>query len=174
MAFATPTDLVARVDVRWLGLLVKDDGTLATQAEVLASTRVAAALESAAGFILAYALQGGRYTRAMLDALTGYSLALLKQLNCDLAAAIIAESRQVPLAEVEKSVPGYGRTMAFLEQLQLGNVIFDVDAAVDAGSPKLARNNPGYLVPNMTRYFGDVWQTERQNNRELPPPYPLD
>lgn len=172
MAFASAQDLIDRVDVRWLGLLVLDDGTRATEAQVLASDRVAAALEDAAGFILSYALQGGRYTSAMLDALTGASAALLVRLNVDLAAALLAEARQVPLADIEKTIPGYGRTMKFLEQLQLGNVIFDVEEAKNAGTPKIARNTPGYTIFNMSRYFGDVWRTEEQANRTLPAPYP--
>lgn len=170
MAFATAQDMLDRVDSRWLRGFVLDDGTLATEAEFLASGRVAAALEDAAGIIVAHTLQGGRYTTDQLEALTGPSLGLLVRMNVDLAAALLAETRQVPLKDVEETIPGYGRAMALLSQLQLGNVVFNVEEAIDAGSPKLARNTAGYLVQNMPRYFGDVMTTERQANRELPPP----
>lgn len=127
-------------------------------------------LEDAAGMILAYALQGGRYTEDDLANLTGASLSLLIRLNVDLASAMLAEARQVPVEDVEKTIPGYGRTLKFLEQLQLGNVIFNVTAAIEAGSPKLAYNTAGYMVPNMERYFGDVNFTEKQNDRDIPAP----
>jgi phage gp36-like protein len=170
MAFATAQDMLDRIDSRWLCDLILDDGTAGTEAEFLASTRVAAVLDDAAGIILAYALQGGRYTEDDLDDLTGASLSLLVRLNVDLASALLAEARQVPVEDVEKTIPGYGRTLKFLEQLQLGNVIFNVQAAIDAGSPKLAYNVAGYMIPTMERYFGDVNFTDKQANRDLPAP----
>ena len=170
MAYATAQQMLDRIDSRWLCQLILDDGTEGTTVDFLASTRVEAALEDAAGMILAYALQGGRYTTDDLDDLTGPSLGLLVRLNVDLAAALLAEARQVPLADIERTIPGYGRSMKFLEQLQLGNVIFNVELVIEAGSPKLARNQAGYITCNAIRYFGDVVVTEAQNNREIPAP----
>jgi hypothetical protein len=172
MAFATAQDMLDRIDNRWLFKLVLDTGIIATEAQFLASPRTAACLSDGAGIIVAHTLQGGRYVTADLLALTGDSLGLLIRMNVDLAAALYGESRQVPLKDIEQTVPGYGRAMALLQQLQLGNVVFDVQTAIDAGSPKLARNKAGYLVDNMGRYFGDVWETEAQANRQLPAPEP--
>lgn len=172
MAFATAQDMLDRIDNRWLCKLILDDQTAATTSQFLASARTAAALEDSAGIIVAHTLQGGRYATADLEALTGPSLGLLIRMNVDLAAALLAEARQVPLQDVEKTIPGYGRTLQLLSQLQLGNIVFDIQTAIDAGSPKLARNKAGYLVDNMGRYFGDVWESEAQNNRQLPAPEP--
>lgn len=170
MAFATPEDVVTRIDVRWLGDLVLDNNTRATEAQVLASTRLQAALDDAAGIILAYALQGERYSRDDLNNLTDEGLSLLIRLNVDVAASLLAEGRQVPQADIEKTIPGYGRSMGLLQQLQLGNVIFEVATAGRAGIPEIARNTQGTnILCNMRRLFGDVQRTEDQNDGLYPP-----
>lgn len=170
MAFATPEDVVTRIDVRWLGDLVLDNNTRATEAQVLASTRLQAALDDAAGIILAYALQGERYSRDDLNNLTDEGLSLLIRLNVDVAASLLAEGRQVPQADIEKTIPGYGRSMGLLQQLQLGNVIFEVAEAARAGIPDIARNTQGTnIICNMRRLFGDVQRTELQNDDQYPP-----
>lgn len=170
MAFAAPADMIARIDPRWLGDLIKDDNTRATEAEILASARVTVALDDAAGIILAYALQGERYSRADLASLADEGLSLLVRLNVDLAAALLAERRQVPSQDIEKTIPGYGRSMAMLQQLQLGNVIFEVAEAGRAGIPDLAYRNEGSnIICNARRLFGNVERGERQNNGEYPP-----
>lgn len=170
MAFATPADVVTRIDVRWLGDLVLDNNTRATEAQVLASTRLQAALDDAAGIILAYALQGERYSREDLASLTDEGLSLLIRLNVDVAASLLAEGRQVPQADIEKTIPGYGRSMGLLQQLQLGNVIFEVAAAGRAGIPEIARSTQGTnVLCNMRRLFGDVQRTEDQNDGLYPP-----
>ena len=165
MAFATPADMRARVDFRWLRQLVLDDGTNASEATFDASDRVEAALEDGAGMILAYALQGQRYTAEDLDGLTGSGLGLLVRMNVDLAATLLAEVRQIPSEDIAKTIPGYGRTMQFLTQLQLGNVIFDVAKAARAGVPELAYNTQGTNVAcHLARLVGDVSWTDQQNN----------
>jgi phage gp36-like protein len=169
MAFATPQQMLDRVDARWLCQLVKDDGTAATTAEFLASQRAEDALNDAAGLILSHCLQGGRYTEDDLDALTGRGLGLLVRMNVDLAAAFLAEARQVPLEDVERTVPGYGRAMQLLQQLQLGNIIWPVTKAANAGVPHLAYNTGGTNVTcHLARLVGDVRFTDRQNNNEFP------
>lgn len=170
MAFATAQNVVDRIDVRWLGDLIFDDNTRGTEAQVLASTRLAACLEDAAGIILAYALQGERYSREDLASLTDEGLALLIRLNVDMAATLLAEGRQVPQADIEKTIPGYGRSMAMLQQLQLGNVIFEVATAGRAGVPNLAYQSRGSNITcNVRRLFGDVGRTEDQNDGIYPP-----
>lgn len=170
MAFATAQDVVDRIDVRWLGDLILDDNTRGTEAQVLGSTRLAACLEDAAGIILAYALQGQRYSRTDLASLTDEGLALLVRLNVDMAATLLAEGRQVPQADIEKTIPGYGRSMGLLQQLQLGNVIFEVAAAARAGIPDIAYQTRGSNIAcNARRLFGNVEQTEKQNNGVYPP-----
>jgi len=170
VAFATPQQVIDRIDVRWLGDLVTDDNTRATAAQVLASSRLEACLDDAAGLILAYALQGQRYSRDDLDGLTAEGLSLLVRMNVDLAAAMLAEGRQVPLADIEKTIPGYGRTMGLLQQLQLGNVIFEVATAGRAGIPDIAYQREGTnIICNMRPLFGDVSQTEAQNDGQYPP-----
>lgn len=174
MAFATPDDVVTRVDYRWLALFVLDEDAPASLQDVLDSTRLAAALEDAAGLILMYTRQGGRYTLANLTDLTGPSASLLVRMNVDLAATLLAEARQVPSADIEKTIPGYGRTMSLLQQLSLGNVIFDVPAVADAGVPHLAYRGrhalgrSSNIICHLSRLVGDVAKTEAQNDGQFP------
>lgn len=169
MAFATAQDMLDRIDNRWLQQLILDDGNEGTSAQFLASDRVAAALEDAAGLILAYCLQGGRYTEDDLLALTGSSLGLLVRMNVDLAAAYLGEARQIPLDDLQRTVPGYGRTMQLLQELQRGNIIFAVQKAADAGVPSLAyRTDGSNVICHLNRLVGDVQFTEKQNNGVYP------
>lgn len=165
----------SRVDFRWLAQLVKDDGTDATTSEFDASQRVLDALEDASGIILGYALQGKRYSLEDLQTLADADLAaagrgLLIRMNVDLAAALLAEARQIPNEDIAKTIPGYGRTMQFLQQLQLGNVIFENTAAARAGVPELAYTGGGSnVICHLSRLVGDVAFTEKQNNGVYPP-----
>ncbi len=155
MPYATAQDMIDQIDKRWLFQLVYDNNLPATEAQFLASTRVATALSSAAGRILASALQGRRYTKAILDELTGDGLALLVWLNVQLAAGHLATARQIPAKDMAETLPAYGEALAFLQQLQLGNVIFDVDENATAGLPTTQPFCSPILV-GARRYFGNV------------------
>jgi phage gp36-like protein len=155
MPYATAQDMIDQIDNRWLFQLVLDNNIPATEAQFLASVRVEAALSSAAGRILASALQGKRYTKAVLDGLTGDGLALLVWLNVQLAAGHLASARQIPAKEMAETLPTYGEAQAFLQQLQLGNVIFDVDANALAGIPYTQPFCSPVLV-GARRMFGNV------------------
>ena len=155
MAFATAQDMLDRIDSRWLCQLVYDNNPVATEAQFLASTRVADCLADASGMILAYALQGKRYSVEDLEGLTGDGAKFLVKLTVDIAAAFLAEARQLPAEDIARAVPGYGRAMKILEQLQLGNIIFQVDAAGEAGVPHI-QPACGTTVWNARRIFGDI------------------
>jgi phage gp36-like protein len=155
VAFATAQEMLDRIDSRWLCQLVFDDNTVATEEEFLASTRVADCLDDASGMVLAYALQGKRYSVADLEGLTGVGQKLLVKITVDIAAAFLAEARQLPAEDIARAVPGYGRAMQFLEQLQLGNIVFHVEDNMQAGLPS-TQIQCSTLVSSASRLFGDV------------------
>jgi len=162
MPWATPQNMLDRVDNRWLCRFVKDDGTMATPLEFQASQRVSCCLTDAGGVILAYTLPARRYTKDDLNALTGDSLSLLVRMNADLASAFLAQSRQVPQEEIARTVPGYGLALKLLEMLNDGTLIFDKDAAAFAGLPTNQSYCASTVVTYARRYFGDAADTCRQ------------
>lgn len=157
MPYATAQDMLDRIDSRWLRQLVYDNNTVATEEQFLASARVAAMLSDAAGKILASARQGERYSKADLDGLTGDGLSFLVALNVYLAAGGLACVRQIPADKIAETLPQYGEALATLQQLQLGNVIFDIDLAADAGLPHTQRYARSPVVCAATPLFGDVY-----------------
>jgi hypothetical protein len=149
--------MLDRIDSRWLRQLVYDNNTVATEEQFLASGRVAALLSDAAGKILASALQGQRYLRSDLDGLTGDGLNYLIALNVYLAAGGLACVRQIPADKIAETLPQYGEALATLQQLQLGNVIFDVAASADAGLPHTQRFARSTIVCGALPLFGNVY-----------------
>lgn len=136
MSFATPDDLIARKDVRIVGDLAGDQGRRLSESEILSNESVQAALDSAAGEILAALLQGERYSRDDLDDLSDESRAHLIKINCDVAFWQLWQRR-----------PSYdddpGRDAArkdareHLEMLRTGKHVFDVAGAKEAGQPAI-------------------------------------
>lgn len=167
MPYATAQDMLDRIDSRWLCQLVNDDNTPATTLQFIASTRVAAALSDAAGKILASALQGKRYTKDSLLTLQDDGLSLLVWLNVQLAAGNLANARQIPVKDMADTLPAYGEALAFLQQLQMGNVIFDinpdtVNPNAQAGLPATQRQS-SVIVRQARPYFGDLGECWPRN-----------
>ena len=162
-AFATPTQLIARYDYRLIGQLISDTGVAEDQAAVLANSITTQMLTDASGFIISYALKGGRYSEADLLALTGNAQSFLQRLTCDLAIYFFVLRRGLPVEKYPQVVEALGQ----LEALAAGLIIFPVQAVIDAGvaqSPPItvqtiAENN--FLV-NSVRYFPTPRYTQQQ------------
>lgn len=157
-AFATPAELAQFRDYRIMAQWIKDDDTIATYAEFLASPVVQQALLAATGEIETAASVGGRYRRDDLAALTGAALVKLKQLCCDLAFAVLARRR---LATVKsEDLSGVEEAYDLLDKLKNGERIFPLQETQDAGLGTdvniLINQNPNN--PPITwvarRYFG--------------------
>lgn len=134
-SYATPADLVARFDVRVIGDLSADDGKRLHPSEVTTNANVLTALSDASGEIDAALLQGRRYSKADLEALTGESLSYLKRVCCQVAYWFLWERRT--WLEDDRYDQAKDRGRKALERLRRGEHIFDVDAAKDAGLPEI-------------------------------------
>lgn len=137
-AFATAADMVKRCDVRELGDLVADNGVRVGLAELLTSTNLQAALDDAAGEIIAALMQGRRYSRDDLDNLTGDSKQYLIRLNCQLARAYLWERRKWASDDfADRYEDAIASPKKKLEQLRRGEHVLDLDAPKDAGLPSI-------------------------------------
>jgi phage gp36-like protein len=140
-AYATPSQLIDRYDVRTIGQLVSDNGIQVSRQDLEANTKVLAALADASGEIEASVLQAKRYTTADLAGLTGNSANHLTRITCVIAFGFLWERR--PYAD-DDDENGRGkaekRARLALESLRKGQTIFDVDEVKEAGLP--AVNEP--------------------------------
>jgi phage gp36-like protein len=157
MAYATPDDLMNRVDVRRLGDLASDNDVRLGPAQLRTSRRLLECLDDASGMVDAGCLAGRRYLPEDLTTLTGTAYKLLVRVVCDLAYGLLAQARGLDPNEVEGVAPSYRRGMAYLDQLQKGEWIFgSVTKAADAGLPHIKTiQNPQNLLSNqMDRVLG--------------------
>lgn len=151
MSYAEYTDLETRYDAREIKQLSSDTETPSASSN---NAVVLAALEDASGDIDAALLKGGRYTVAQLAALTGNSLAKLKRMCCELAMVYLMERRpELTTEQVERHAAIRKR---HLDPLRLGEDVFSIDAAIDAG--KMSHDGPtsvevSYL--NLTRSYSE-------------------
>lgn len=140
MSFATPSQLQARFDVRSIGDLLADDGTTVSQASQLTDANLQAALDDAAGEIVAACISNQHYTTANLTALAALdvstypSAALLIRLNCALAIPHLFGRRLYNQDEIEKRIPAIKWANETLEMLKNGQRVFELPTAnVSAG-----------------------------------------
>lgn len=134
MSYATPEDFLTRYDARIFGDVVRDDGSQATPAELLADLNLQAALDDASGDIEAACLVGERYTPDDLAALTGNSLYHLKRICCDIAVAYLLRRRPSDNAEADDARMELAEK--HLNKLRTGeNVFWRGDDVDQAGAP---------------------------------------
>lgn len=158
-AYASVTDLITRHDKRTIGELMKDDDEVPTDAEILASTTLAAVLEDASGQVESAMLCGKRYLPADLAALTGNSLGLLKKIVCTIALAELYDRR--PGYHLEHATAYSQRAKEYLEDLRTGKNLFNMsdekpaDAAVISteGPTAVEYTNNNLLPEQMIRHF---------------------
>jgi phage gp36-like protein len=157
MALATPSDMIARYDERSIADLLSDTGDPVESADLATDTKLLAALESASGRVEAAVLVSNNYTAAELAGLTGNSLALLKDIVCDIAMARLLRRRpekigEDSLASIAKESEDY------LDRLRNGDRLFDVPAHREAGTPSVdGPTAVDYqnlnLIPDRTKHF---------------------
>jgi len=134
MAYANPSDLVARYDERVLKDLASDTGEPGDVA--IGNPRVAAALDAASGYVDAAVQVGGIYTPEDLAALTGNSLALLVDLTCELAMVRLMSARLEKYGH-EQVEAVRKRCEEYLDRLRNGERLFGLDDQRDAGLPTI-------------------------------------
>lgn len=112
--------------------------------------------------------QGKRYARADLEALATAALtstdagvvkraAVLKQLAADLLYGNLAATRGQGADGIRSLVPRYEAAQATLEALYNGNRVFDLDANINAGVPKVAKIGVNTLNGQNFRPFFGYW-----------------
>lgn len=134
MSYATAADLVKRKDARLLGQLCSDDGTTVPADQLEDDANLLAALDDASGEIEAALLQGQRYTVADLEGLSGNSAAYLARLCCDIAFGYLFDRRPNFVDDPRYEQAMENRRKA-LDRLRLGEHIFNIDSAKEAGVP---------------------------------------
>jgi phage gp36-like protein len=167
MSYATPADLVARVDAQIIGDLITDDDEQTglrdrpPLTDILASSIVQTALDDASGDVLAALGKGKRYTPDQLTALTGPGLSKLKRIVCDIAISYLFDRRAD--AKNEERAESY-RTKAerHLKALKSGEDIFYLGDETDADAGIIATDGPTSLdLTNINRL------DERMSSRHL-------
>lgn len=93
MTWATPADMALRYDVRGLLELPSDTNAAIDEADLDENPVLLELLSAASGEVDSAVRSGERYTTSDLQALTGTSLSLLKQLVCHIAWTFLRERR---------------------------------------------------------------------------------
>lgn len=167
MAYATPDDMVLRFDANTIGDLVSDTGVAAT--DLTTNATVLAALEAASGRVDAAALVSQNYSTAELAALTGNSLALLKDIVCDLAMIRLLKRRPEKITN-EALAAASKEAEDYLDRLRRGDRLFDVAAHETAGvisvegPTTLEFENLNLITARTKNYFADYrsrWPLDR-------------
>jgi len=154
-------------DIRRLQQVLSDTGLQLTPTEVTASPLLEQAINSACSDINASCFQGKRYTADMLQTLIQnksfgvrekMAATLLEQLTADLAFGFIMGRRGYSPDVQEKLAPRLKSALVLLERLYLGEKVFDITEAIEAGVPKIVRiGGNGYLPSAENKMFG-IWR----------------
>lgn len=134
-AYATADDLIERYDERIVRDLLSDDGVPVSK-KLTTVDRLTSQLTAASGRVEAAALCGKLYTTEQLEALTGNSLALLKELVCDLTMIRLIMRRPEKFDDEHRKVLRE-ETEEYLSMLRKGERLFDIDANIEAGLPSI-------------------------------------
>lgn len=148
MPYVTPDQFLLKYSADRVAQILStaDAEVLASQAS--GSAVLADALADASGMIDGACRVGQRYPAADLAALADGAVplsdgttppangtALLRRLCSDLAFGLLCGFRGWSGAEAEAFAPRYKDALFLLEQLRLGERIFDIDSSADAGLP---------------------------------------
>jgi hypothetical protein len=159
-AYATPQDLIYRLDVNALGQLTRDDGGQNSATQLLTDPYTAKALLEATGIVESVTVGSDRYQPADFAALIAYggaSAELLKGIVCGLTLPIlrwrrgIMESSKHPLTEWAEMM---------LEKIHLGQEIFAFVESEKAGLPTTVPITPDDLyngTPTMWTNNNRYW-----------------
>jgi phage gp36-like protein len=147
MSYATPADLLARVDAQIVGDLITDDDPTTglrdrpPTSDILASDVVQTALADASGDVLAALGKGKRYTPDQLEGLTGPAQSKLKRIVCDIATSYLFDRRpdpkNEPIAEAYRA-----KAERHLKALKSGEDIFYLEDETDAEASLMTTDGP--------------------------------
>lgn len=132
MARSTVADLLLRYDANDIGDLVSDVGGQVSPTDLLTNDVALAAIEDAKGDVDSALVAGNRYAASDLTALTGNSLAKLKNLECGRAVYYLLR-RRINVANSEQVDLFDKWTREQLERLRKGENVFDLTEQKDAG-----------------------------------------
>lgn len=154
MAYASADDLATFFDSRILQDLVSDTGDPDPRWKT--NAKVTTILEAASGRIDAACTVAQHYLASDLTALTGNSLALLKELTCTIAAALLIARRGGKYSEEYKEK--IAAAEEFLDRLRKGERVFGVEANREAGAvniegPTTATYDKLNLIPDRTQHY---------------------
>ena len=136
-AYADYDDLIAFTDERTVKDLLSDEGNYAGDPRT--DAKLTTLFEAASGRVEAACGVSNLYTTAQLAALTGNSLALLKEITCALAMLSIVRRRPEKWgSEYWQGIRGeYEGKDGYLDRLRKGERLFDDDAKRVAGTPSI-------------------------------------
>jgi phage gp36-like protein len=147
MSYATPADLLARVDAQIVGDLITDDDPNTGFRDpppvetILASNIVQTALDDASGDVLAALGKGKRYTPDQLSGLTGPALSKLKRITCDIAVSYLFDRR--PDKGNQEQAENYRlKAERHLKALKSGEDIFYLADESDAEASLITTDGP--------------------------------
>lgn len=163
MAYATVADLLERYDVRAVCEFASDDpagipisvGNLATTGTVIA------AFDDASSMIDAACQYGKRYLRADLVALVANADrqkgSLIRRVTCDLVMMVLVSRRLAPGKDVDALIPMLKASQEWLARLHNGDMVLDIDTALNATLPTgvtgPVANDPNRMT-NINPMFG--------------------
>lgn len=159
--YCSVADLFAYRDSRQVLQLILDDDTQADASdaadpEEAAGATLLAILAAASGQVEEYCLRGERYVPADLEALTGNSLARLKELTANLAFWKLSK-RRWPQMRAEECA-GAEEALADLKRLGDGETLFGlIETAKAADQPAtttLSLGGANTIVSVANRFFG--------------------
>lgn len=147
MSYATPADLVARVDAQIVGDLITDDDPDTGLRDrppletILASSIVQVCLDDASGDVLAALGKGKRYTPDQLSGMSGPAASKLKRIVCDIATSYLFDRRADPKnEEIAESYRKKAET--HLKALKSGEDIFYLEDESDVEASLMTTTGP--------------------------------
>lgn len=140
--FITAAQFLEAYDERRVSQLCSSTGTPITSAALPTNTTLLNALNRAAGMITAACRVGQRYQYDDLVTLsegTDPGSYVIQQLNADLAFGLLNARRGLSMEELSVQAPMWAFAQDYLNQLRLGERIFDIAGDADAGLPDVVR-----------------------------------
>lgn len=135
MSFAAPSDLLLRIDARFLGDLASDTDDPVLQKDFGTDTVLLAVLEDASGEVESAMAVNDLYSDTDLSGLAGNSLAKLKRMTCEIAISFLMQRR--PDYNPERAKAFHDRAHEALEILRKGTNIFNLGNVREAGKPSI-------------------------------------
>lgn len=170
-AYLTAAEFLARVDERVVGQWLSDTGTALTEAQMLASAKLAQALKGASGELESACLIGERYSADDLAALADSdtnSAALLKDVVAGLSLARVWQRRPRTNNDPYPTQAQWSQQLS--EQLRNGVRIFGLAESAEAGRMDVSTITPEEVAArrlistSARRFFGRRAINERPND----------